>query len=99
MNHKVPGDGEGLLDKLLKSTKNHALPSSTEQVDNAGVTRSDLKWCTMSCEHAEWPRDNVDGAKSCRTFNALWCNALNQHVTRNSPCALEHGSRRPKANW
>lgn len=99
MNRKVPGDGENLLCRKLNPGKNHKLPGEDEASDNAGVNTSSVKWCTMACEHAEWPRDNVDGAKSCRTFNAIWCLALEQHVTRNTPCALEHGARRPKPNW
>ncbi len=99
MNHKLPGDNEGPVQRILHTRKNHPLPQERKEVDNAGVGRADLKWCTMACEHAEWPRENVDGAKSCRTFNALWCKALGQHVARNAPCAVEHGSRRPKPRW
>ncbi|HEB84533.1 MAG TPA: hypothetical protein ENI92_05975 [Bacteroidetes bacterium] len=99
MNHKVPGDGGGLLDRLLRGEGNSPLPGGGEPDTNAGVERADLKWCTMACEEAEWPRENVDGAKSCRTFNALWCRVLARHVTRNAPCAVLHGARRPKANW
>jgi hypothetical protein len=99
MNHKVPGDLGGLLGRLGQTTANHKLPSESESVDNAGVGHADLKWCTMACEHAEWPRASVDGSNSCRTFSAIWCTALQQHTTRNAPCALEHGARRPKPNW
>ena len=96
MNHKVPGDGEGSVFRPLG--KNHPLPNTVE-VDNAGVGGAELKWCTIDCEQARWPRENVDGAKSCRTFNALWCMELEQHVTRNTPCAALYGARRPKPNW
>jgi hypothetical protein len=99
MNHKVPGDGKTLAYNVLNVGKNHKLPGEAEASDNAGVGKGLVKWCTMDCPHANWPKDNVDGAKSCRTFNALYCNALSQHVTRNTPCALEHGARRPKPNW
>lgn len=99
MNHKVPGDQGGPLARLRGQGGNHKLPSEIVGPDNAGVGHSDLKFCTMACEHADWPRENVDGAKSCRTFSAVWCNALKQHTTRNAPCALEHGARRPKPNW
>ncbi|MCB2212603.1 hypothetical protein KQI52_10865 [bacterium] len=99
MNHKVPGDGNTLDYRILENGRNHQLPGENQGADNAGVGKGAVKWCTMDCEHASWPKDNVDGAKSCRTFNAIYCNALTQHVTRNTPCALEHGARRPKPNW
>lgn len=99
MNHKVPGDGNSLKHTLFQRERNHILPTEKQYVDNAGVGHSDLKFCTMECEHADWPKDNVDGGKSCRTFNAIWCCALKQHTTRNAPCTLEHGARRPKPNW
>lgn len=99
MNHKVPGDGETLRYRVASTSRNHKVPGESEVAENAGVGRGEVKWCTMACEHAQWPKDNVDGAKSCRTFNAIFCAALDQHVTRNTPCALEHGARRPKPNW
>lgn len=99
MNHRPPGDRPSLPHQLLNRSGNHRLPDEEEGRDNAGVGHAEVKWCTLSCEHADWPRDHVDGAKSCRTFNAVWCRALEQHVTRNTPCALEHGARRPKPNW
>ncbi len=98
MGHKVPGDGEGLSYLLLQRSKNNPLPGKVSS-DNAGVEQAAHKWCTIDCEHAEWPQDHVDGAKSCRTFSALYCKLLNEHVTRNTPCAVEHGQRRPKPNW
>ena len=99
MNHKVPGDGESLNYLHAQKLRNHPLPGEKQSADNAGVGHANLKFCTMECEHAEWPRDNVDGGKSCRTFNAIYCRALKQHTTRNAPCTLEHGARRPKPNW
>ncbi len=96
MNHKVPGDDKSL--PYLKNNSNHPLPGR-KFTDNAGITSSRHHWCSLACEHAELPRENVDGAKSCHTFNALWCNLLKEHVTRNSPCAVEHGQRRPTPTW
>ncbi len=99
MGHKLPGDGEGLSYLLLQQKMNHKLPSVYEGSDNAGVEHAEVQWCSMECEYAQWPKDNVDGAKSCRTFNALWCDKMQEHVTRNTPCAALHGQRRPKPNW
>lgn len=99
MGHKVPGDGDSLNWMMFQKQSNHKLPEAPKTEDNAGVNHSNLKWCTMDCSDADWPRDNVDGAKSCRTFNALWCKQLEAHVTRNTPCTVLHGARRPKPNW
>lgn len=66
---------------------------------NAGVTTSRIKFCDLRCEYASFPKEeNIDGAKSCRTFAALWCSQLESLVTKNAPCAVVFGKRRPKAN-
>jgi len=67
---------------------------------NAGVTSSQIKFCDIRCEHASFPKeDSLDGAASCRTFAALWCDVLQQYVTKNAPCAVEFGQRRPKTGF
>ena len=67
--------------------------------ENAGVTSSGIKFCDLRCEHAEFPKlHGVDGANSCRTFAALYCKQLEKLVTKNAPCAVLFGSRRPKSN-
>ena len=67
--------------------------------ENAGVTSSTIKFCDLRCEHAEFSTaEHLDGANSCRTFAALWCNGLNQIVSKNAPCAMLYGKRRPKSN-
>ncbi len=66
---------------------------------NAGVSTSRIKFCDLRCEHASFPgEEHLDGAKSCRTFAALWCRALQQVVSKNAPCAVQFGQRRPKSN-
>mgnify|MGYP006278875821 CR=1 FL=1 len=66
---------------------------------NAGVTTSRIKFCDMRCEFAEFPKqEHIDGSNSCRTFSALWCKQLQQLVTKNAPCAVLFGKRRPKSN-
>ena len=68
--------------------------------DNAGVKSSRIKFCDLRCEHASFPNEeNIDGSKSCRTFVALWCNELEQYVTKNAPCAVQFGRRRPKTGF
>jgi len=61
---------------------------------NAGVTTHKIKWCDLRCEDADFARlDAMDG--SCRTFQSLWCGKLEKHVTKNSPCEITFGKRRP----
>ena len=68
--------------------------------DNAGVISSKIKFCDLRCEHASFPReDNIDGANSCRTFAALYCDILKTYVTKNAPCAVQFGKRRPKTGF
>ena len=66
---------------------------------NAGVSTSKIKFCDLRCEHATFPdKEHIDGSNSCRTFAALWCKQLNAVVTKNAPCAVIFGQRRPKSN-
>ena len=68
--------------------------------DNAGVSSSKIKFCDLRCDFADFPKeDAVDGSKSCRTFMALWCNELKKYVTKNAPCEVNFGARRPKSNF
>lgn len=67
---------------------------------NAGVSSSKIKFCDLKCGHADFARDNaLDGSGSCRTFLALWCNKLEKHVTKNAPCEVIFGTRRPKSQF
>jgi len=67
---------------------------------NAGVTTSQIIFCDHRCPHAEFPTEEaVDGAKSCRTFVAVWCQKLQDYVAKNAPCSWRYGRRRPKAGW
>ena len=66
--------------------------------NNAGVTSAKIKFCDIRCAHASFPKESaVDGAGSCRTFAALWCDILQEYVTKNAPCAVQFGKRRPKS--
>ena len=68
--------------------------------DNAGVTSAKIKFCDIRCQHASFPKDAaIDGAGSCRTFAALWCDILKEYVAKNSPCAVQFGKRRPKTGF
>ncbi len=66
--------------------------------ENAGITTHKIKWCDLRCESADLARlDNLDG--SCRTFQSIWCDRLEKHVTKNSPCEMEFGKRRPTTGF
>jgi hypothetical protein len=63
-------------------------------VENAGVTTSKIDFCDLFCRYADFAKDDaLDG--SCRTFQSLWCKKLKKHVTKNSPCEVTFGRRRP----
>jgi hypothetical protein len=62
--------------------------------ENAGVTTSNITFCDLMCKNADFARlDGLDG--SCRTFQSLWCGKLKKHVTKNAPCEVQYGKRRP----
>jgi hypothetical protein len=65
---------------------------------NAGVTTSKISFCDLQCGHADFARmDALDG--SCRTFQSLWCKKLEKHVTKNAPCEVSFGKRRPTTGF
>jgi hypothetical protein len=67
---------------------------------NAGVSSSKITFCDMKCEFARFPQnDDIDGSRSCQTYLAIWCSQLEQYTTKNAPCAVEYGQRRPKSSW
>ena len=46
-----------------------------------------MQFCDMNCEYATWPDEAaLDGAGSCRTFQALYCKKKGRHVHKNMPC-------------
>ena len=46
-----------------------------------------LNFCDMMCMYAQMPKDTaVDGAGSCRTFVALYCDIKKSLVHKNMPC-------------
>jgi len=72
----------------------------TKHKPNAGVTSSAILFCDLRCEHADFAKEaGLDGSDSCRTFSAIWCNLLQEHVAKNAPCPVRFGKRRPKAVW
>ena len=49
-----------------------------------------LDFCDLMCEYAEHPKETaVDGAGSCRTFVAVYCNFKKSLVHKNMPCAMK----------
>lgn len=86
-------------EKRIFTPKSNPKESMDHNNSNAGVSTSRIKFCDLQCEFADFPsKAHLDGAGSCRTFSALWCRQLQQIVTKNAPCAVLFGQRRPKAS-
>ena len=52
-----------------------------------------MKFCDLKCVYASFPTEEaVDGARSCRTFAALYCRKKRAYVHKNMPCE----KKRPK---
>ena len=46
-----------------------------------------MNFCDLRCRYAAFPREGaVDGAGSCRTFAALYCERKKTYVHKNMPC-------------
>ena len=54
-----------------------------------------VRFCDLSCPHADFPKPDVDGSGSCMTFAAIWCRELGAHTTKNAPCAVARGKSLP----
>ena len=47
-----------------------------------------MEFCDFNCRYARWPEDSaVDGAGSCRTFQAVFCEKRNRLVHKNAACS------------
>jgi hypothetical protein len=47
-----------------------------------------MKFCDLNCRYATWPKDEaMDGAGSCRTFQAVFCEKRERLVHKNAPCS------------
>jgi len=50
--------------------------------------RCPMEFCDLNCRYARWPEERaVDGAESCRTFQAVFCEKRNRLVHKNAPCS------------
>lgn len=68
--------------------------------ENAGISTSKIRWCDPRCEYSQFPeKGDIDGSRSCQTYLALYCSKLNTYVTRNAPCQVLYGARRPKSRF
>lgn len=47
-----------------------------------------MSFCDFHCAYARWPEEaGLDGAGSCRTFQAVFCEKKGRYVHKNLPCA------------
>ena len=46
-------------------------------------------FCDLSCDKAKPSKNKaLDGAKTCRTFDFIFCKVLNKDVLKNSICTV-----------
>jgi len=51
-----------------------------------------MKFCDMTCKYAKWPNnDSIDGSRSCRTYQAIFCTKKKHLVYKNSICTEKKG--------
>lgn len=51
------------------------------------VSLMNLKFCDLMCKYAKNPeQEAIDGAGSCMTFTALYCELRKSLVHKNLPC-------------
>jgi len=73
-------------------------PKAKRTPANAGVSTSRIAFCDLRCAWADFAQAvALDG--SCRTFMSLWCKKLGRHVTKNAPCEVCFGRRRPTTGF
>ena len=73
-------------------------PNAKKTPANAGVATSRVPFCDLRCACADFAKATaLDG--SCRTFISLWCKKLGRHGTKNAPCVVRFGRRRPTTGF
>lgn len=45
-----------------------------------------IQFCDLDCKYATFPTQLADGAKTCRTFVALYCKKKKRLVFKNGKC-------------
>ena len=45
-----------------------------------------MQFCDLKCVYASAPKEEMDGARSCMTFTAIWCELFDRHVSKSQPC-------------
>ncbi len=46
-----------------------------------------MEFCDLKCLHARIPKGEMDGAGSCMTFTAIYCDLHGRHVMKAQPCS------------
>ena len=46
-----------------------------------------MQFCDLKCVYASAPKEEMDGARSCMTFTAIWCERFDRHVMKSQPCS------------
>ncbi len=52
-----------------------------------------MKFCDLQCIYASSAKGEMDGARSCMTFTAIYCRLHERHVMKAQVCPdrMEHG--------
>ena len=45
-----------------------------------------MTFCDFKCVYAATAREEMDGARSCMTFTAIWCDLYKRHVMKSQRC-------------
>lgn len=46
-----------------------------------------MMFCDFKCTYAFSAKEEMDGARSCMTFTAIWCELFGRHVMKSQPCS------------
>jgi hypothetical protein len=66
------------------------------KAEPSGELSMNLKFCDLMCKYARSPeQEAIDGAGSCMTFSALYCDLKKSLVHKNLPCKRKVRKREP----
>jgi len=54
---------------------------------------TDIRFCSFDCRHAK-AENATSAAKSCMTFNGVYCRKLRRRVPKGAPCQVPGGGNK-----
>lgn len=95
----VPSTG-GFIHQSARNDNWKSVDTARRKGIKKGEGRGDgcgMEFCDLNCRYARWPDETaVDGAGSCRTFQAVFCEKRKRLVHKNAPCS-EKRKKPPRA--